>query len=112
MIPAPGHSRPLTVEGLGLPAEAVVRLAGSLFVLGRTLTVRVETIEIEHASRGRTSLLSMVDRLRKLAELAGTRRLVIEGISVGNTELTKILVRHYGATVTPMKPVVMTLPVT
>ena len=111
MIPAPGHSRPLTADDLGLPAEAVARLAGSLFVRGRVLTVRVETIEIAPASLGQTPLPAMINRLRKLAQLAGVRRLVIEGVSVGNAELIKILVRRYGATITAMKTVVMTLPV-
>ena len=110
MIPAPGRSRPLTADDLGLPTGAIARLAGSLFVRGRELTVRVETIEIVEGQQGRTSIGTVIGTLHSLAREAGMDLLVIEGVSLNNPRLSRVLIRRHGAIVTPQRTLVMSFP--
>lgn len=110
-VPVHGQSRPLTASDFGLAEGAVERLAGRISVRGQQMTVRVENIVVAEGMRGQQSLASAINNLRTMARQGGMNRLTIEGVSVGNADLARILARRYGGTYTPQRTIIINLPI-
>jgi hypothetical protein len=65
---------------------------------------------IPQGARGQQSLASVITRLSEVAKASGAEKLTIEGVSVNNPRLAEILISRYGASFTPQKTLVFSIP--
>lgn len=86
-------------------------LAGKIIRNGDNVTVRIENIKILESLRGESgSLPGVINRLKSIASGGGASKLTIEGVSVGNDALARILVKRYGAQFTPQRSLIFDIP--
>lgn len=109
--PASGTQRPLTPQDIGINPAAIELLAGSIGRRGNTVTVQVQNIKIPKNSRGKFgSPFDVLDQLAANARSCGATHLKIQGLSVGNAELAKVLTARYGFEYTPQRTLELTIP--
>ena len=106
-IPISGQSRRLTASDFELSENST--LAGSISRLGDVVTVRIENVTIAARARGKKPLAAIVNRLLAAAKTAGARKLTLEGVSVVNERLAKILIHRYGASYSSQRNLVFSV---
>jgi hypothetical protein len=101
----------LTPQDIGISPFAIDALAGSIARRGNTVIVQIQNIQIPKGSRGKQgSPLDVLDQLAANARSCGATHLKVQGLSVGNPELARILTLRYGFEYTPQRALELTIP--